>query len=187
MAILYLASQSSRRRMILKKMKISFRVVKSAYVERIIPGVSPAKLVRIHAQGKARKARLPAGARFVLGADTVVVFRGRVLGKPRHREEAVRMLTALQGRNHWVYTGVALRDRMTGRERTRICRTKVLMKKMTAPAISNYLRCVNPLDKAGSYGIQEGPRIIRKVEGSYTNVVGLPVETLGRLLRAFKF
>jgi septum formation protein len=187
MMLLYLASQSSRRRLILKKMKIPFRVVKSAYIEKNIPGLPPGKLVRIHAEGKARKARLRAGARFVLGADTVVVFRGRVLGKPRHREEAVRMLTALQGRSHWVYTGVALRDRLTGREATRVCRTKVLMKKMTAPAISNYLRCVNPLDKAGSYGIQEGPRIVRKVEGSYTNVVGLPVETLGGLLRAFSF
>ncbi|MFA7000973.1 MAG: Maf family protein, partial [Candidatus Omnitrophota bacterium] len=119
--------------------------------------------------------------RWILGADTVVVYRGRVLGKPRSRGDAFRMLSALAGKEHRVYTGVALWDRKTGRWRTGVSETRVRIRAMAASAIRDYFSRVDPMDKAGAYGIQEGPRIVEQVDGSYTNVVGLPVELLRRM------
>ncbi|MBN1687775.1 MAG: septum formation protein Maf [Candidatus Omnitrophica bacterium] len=183
MLLLYIASQSSRRKQLLKKMGIPFIVSSSNYHERRIPGLSPEELALKHARGKVRKAVTPKKARWVLGADTVVSYRNQILGKPKTRQEAVRMLKMLRGKWHKVITGLFLYDR-----KKKVCfedcaMTHVRMKKLTDVQVKGYLNAINPFDKAGSYGIQEGPRIVKKILGSYTNVIGLPVEALRRLLR----
>ncbi len=134
--------------------------------------------------GKAVRARLPRKARFVLGADTVVWCHQKVLGKPRNLRGALSMLTLLSGRVHEVYTALALRDRKRGEWVLGYAKTRVHMKSFNADQIKKYFSRVNPLDKAGAYAIQEGPRIVKRIEGSRSNVIGLPLALLKKILRA---
>lgn len=178
---IYLASKSPRRRVILKQAGIPFRVVRSRYREETLGG-SPEKVCLRHAVGKARKAVLSGKARWVLAADTIVVCRGQILGKPGDLREAAQMLGKISGRWHSVFTAVAILDLRSGRMRTAVSKTKVLVKRLSPEAISGYLRKVHALDKAGAYGIQEKPAIVDEIRGSYSNVVGLPVETVRKML-----
>ena len=180
--LLYLASQSPRRKEILKRMGLRFRVVPSKYHEKKIPGLSVTELILAHALGKARAARLPKRKGIVLGSDTVVYRRGRILGKPGSKKEAVEMLRFLSDREHSVYTGVVLYCPETRKTLVKYDRTRVYFKKLTPQDIERYLQDVHVLDKAGSYAIQEGRRIVKKIKGSYSNVVGLPSELLSRML-----
>ncbi len=183
---LYLASQSARRHELLHRMKITFHVVASGYRERMFRHLAPEALVLRHARGKAREARLPAGARFVMGADTVVYHDNRVFGKPRSRREAREMLGRLSGKTHRVFTGIVLEDRHLEIRLEEVDCTHVTFRKLKAAEIEAYLDCINPFDKAGSYAIQEGPRIVSRYDGSYSNVIGLPVERLRKMLRRIK-
>ncbi len=180
---LFLASQSPRRKEILKKLKIPFRVVDSGYEETFPKGVSPRDLVLRHAIGKAKAAAVKARVGLVLGADTLVARKGKILGKPKDLNDARKTLLFLSGKSHEVYTGVAIADLATKKIRSGVMKTKVYFKKLSAAAIESYLRRVKVLDKAGSYGIQEKPSIVKKIEGSYSNVVGLPEELVKKLLR----
>ena len=113
--MLYLASQSPRRRVLLQKLKRPFRVVRSSFCERIRPGEGPSRNAMRNAQGKAHGARLPAKARgVVIGADTFLYFRGRIIGKPKTLRQAFRMIRELSGKTHRVYTGLCLLDAQTG-------------------------------------------------------------------------
>jgi septum formation protein len=131
-------------------------------------------------QNAQNKARAIAGRHrdaVVIGADTEVVLDGVVFGKPRDLAEAGRMLAKLAGRRHEVLTGVCVIHRAFDTEVTFAERTRVWMKALTAEQIRDYFTKVNPLDKAGAYGAQEfGELIIERVEGSFSNVMGLPVE-----------
>ncbi len=182
-AVIYLASQSPRRREILKEMRVPFRVVPSVYEEKIVSNMSPDQLAMWHAASKARYAQAPKQARFVLGADTIVVMDEHILGKPESMEHARRMLGLLSGKAHFVLTAISIFDHKTHSILTGCAVTKVFFKKLSGKDISNYLAKVNPLDKAGAYAIQEGPKIVKKIEGSYSNVVGLPKELLRELLK----
>lgn len=184
--LLYLASASPRRREILKKMGVPFRVVKSRYHEKHRFRLSPAALVLLHAQGKAREAVLPKAARFVLGADTLVYARKKILGKPKTEKEAMRMIALISGKAHAVYTGVALWDRKTRRVEKAFLKTKVYVKKISEKEAQAYIRKVNSLDKAGAYAIQKKPQIVTKIKGSRSNVVGLPEELVRKLMRKVK-
>lgn len=181
--MIYLASQSPRRREILKKIGVPFKVIRSRYTERMKSACDPEDLVLIHARGKVLKALVPSRARFILGADTIVCYRNHVLGKPKNWKDAFRMMKILSGRVHLVYTGLALYDCRTKKIWEGVSRTKVYFKKLSPQAIQKYLESIHPFDKAGSYAIQEGPSVVRKIDGSYSNVVGLPVELLKRMLR----
>ena len=120
----------------------------------------------------------------VLGADTEVVLDGRYLGKPRDAADAARMLRELSGRTHEVVTGLALVDAPSGREETLAVTTRVTMIDAGAEEIAAYVATGEPLDKAGAYAIQgQGARLVARVDGCFTNVVGLPVETTRRLLK----
>jgi septum formation protein len=180
--ILYLASQSSRRRELLLAMKIPFKVAPSAYRERWCRKTSPEVLCVRHAIGKAREAILPKSARFVLGGDTIVWHHGRGLGKPRTRAEALRMLQRLAGRRHTVYTGLALWDRRTGHILKGCAGTDVWMKRVGKAWLEKYVERIHPFDKAGAYAIQARLKIVKKIRGSYSNVVGLPKELLRKML-----
>ena len=137
------------------------------------------------ALAKARAvARQQASPAVVLGADTEVVLDGRYLGKPADIPDALRMLRALRGRTHEVVTAVALVEAPGGREETAAVVTRVTMTNATDEDLAAYVATGEPLDKAGAYAVQgRGSLLIDRIDGCYTNVVGLPVETTRRLLQ----
>lgn len=180
---LVLASGSPRRREILAQVGIRFRVVTSGVPEEI-PAAAPEKVAAGLARQKAEAvAALPeAQGCVVLGADTVVVCDGEILGKPKGREEASRMIRKLQGRRHEVFTGAALVA--DGECRVFAERTVVTVSPMAAEEIAAYVDTPEPYDKAGGYGIQgQFARYIERIEGDYYNVMGLPVCRICRELK----
>ena len=184
--MLYLASQSPRRQALLRRLHRPFRVVPSTYRETIRRRESPSANAMRNAIGKARAARLPRPARgIVIGADTFLYFRGRVIGKPRSLAHARALLQALSGTSHWVYTGLCLRDASTGKLRAHYEKTKVTFKRLSPATQARVLAHTSPLDKAGGYAIQQdGRALIARIEGSRSNVIGLPLELLRRELTA---
>lgn len=175
MAGLYLASQSPRRTELLTQVGIDHTVVSSSYEEPNEGYDSSIEMVKAQALGKARCAvGIPKGG-IVLGADTIVVLDNEVLGKPQDEADARQMLERLSGRSHSVVTGVALL--IKGDEVVFHNETKVYFKELAPFEIESYIASGEPMDKAGAYGIQgKGALWVEKIEGSYTNVVGLPVE-----------
>jgi septum formation protein len=188
---LVLASQSPRRRALLAEAGFRFRAVSPGVDETPRPGERPEAYAVRAARDKARAVagRLSAvrvGARVVLGCDTVVILGGRILGKPASRADAARMLCALSGRSHTVCTGVALlAETAAGRRRMASFRvvTRVRFRRLSSDDIARYVACGEPMDKAGAYGIQQrAAGMVLEIQGSYTNVVGLPLaELTGRL------
>ena len=134
---------------------------------------------------KAEEVAKTAGAdALVLGADTVVAYEGKILGKPKDEADALRMLTMLSGKEHEVYTGVALIDNRDQSMGEFFERTKVTMYPVSEEEIRDYIAVGEPMDKAGAYAIQElGAKFIQKIEGDYNNVVGLPI---GRIYQEIK-
>ena len=184
--MLYLASQSPRRRQLLRQLRRPFRVVRSSHRETIRRALTPSANAMRNALGKAQRARLPRGARgLVIGADTFVYIEGRVIGKPRTLRAAHRMVQRLSGRSHWVYTGVCVRDIETGRRWAGYEKTKVTFKRLTAQTVRRLLTRASPLDKAGGYALQaDRGDLIARVDGSRSNVIGLPMELLRKRLAA---
>ena len=178
---LILASQSPRRHDIMRYMGLSFRSEVCTEPERIPEGASVSETVMHLARQKASYAlRLHPDA-CVIGADTVVELDGEVLGKPGSPEDAVHTLARLQGRQHIVYTGLAVLK--AGYEDVRYVSTKVRFRPMSEKEIRWYVSTGEPLDKAGSYGVQGfGSVFVDSVEGNYFNVVGLPAPTLYEML-----
>ena len=175
MAGLYLASQSPRRTELLTQVGIDHIVVSSTYEEPNEGYDSPIEMVKVQALGKARCAVGVSDGGIVLGADTIVVLDNEVLGKPQDEADARQMLERLSGRSHSVVTGVALL--IKGKEVVFHNETKVYFKELAPFEIESYIASGEPMDKAGAYGIQgKGALWVEKIEGSYTNVVGLPVE-----------
>ena len=181
----FLASSSPRRRELLDQLGIEFTVVPSTYEEHNDTPVLPWQLVERQALGKAKAAVLPATAEkcVVIGSDTIVALDNKVLGKPHDVAEAKAMLRVLSGRSHEVITGVAL---LCGdRQEVFHCVTKVNFYDLTDEEIDAYVATGEPADKAGAYGIQgKGAYLVKGIEGSYTSVVGLPVEIVARKLAA---
>ncbi len=185
---LLLASGSPRRRDLLASVEIPF-VIEIPEVDEIpLPGESPRDLTLRLARVKAREVaqRVPRSEGIVLAADTTVVVDDTALGKPRDRDDAVATLQRLSGRDHQVLTGFCLLDQSTGREEAAVARTRVWFRDLTSGEIHGYVDTGEPMDKAGSYACQGvGAFLIARVEGSYTNVVGLPlgqvIDTLGRM------
>lgn len=180
---LILASASPRRRFLLRLLDLPFRVRVSGMPETRRPGETPRALALRLARSKARAVarRLPGAC--VLGADTVVSLGRRVLGAPRGRSEAEAMLRLLSGRRHQVWTGVALAG-PRGRLRLLAASTRVSVARLSEADLRAYLDCGEWRGKAGAYGIQgRFAAWVRRLEGSYTNVVGLPLDPVRRLLR----
>ena len=146
-------------------------------------GETPSRYVQKAAELKARGAARTLTNALVIGADTVVVHRGRVLGKPRSMQEALEYLHLLNGRSHFVYTGLFILDTEDASAIRGFEKTKVLFRKLTDNEIREYLERIDPLDKAGAYAIQGyGALIVAAIEGCYYNVVGFPVALLESLL-----
>ncbi len=185
MKTVILASQSPRRRELLGRILENVIVRSDSSEETKIPGEAPESMVQRLALTKAKNvADVSCEDALVIGADTVVVQDGKALGKPKDEEDAFRMLKALSGREHTVYTGVAVLDRLSGKEAVTVEATKVRFKALTDAEILAYIRTKEPMDKAGAYGIQDlGALLIEGIEGDYFNVVGLPLCKLGKLLK----
>lgn len=178
--MLILASKSPRRKELLKQIGIPFVVVVSDAEEVSGNSWTPAALVVENAKRKARAVAEKYPDSPVLGADTVVSLEGKIFGKPKDKDEARKMLTALSGKMHEVTTGLALINR--NEIRTTNVTTKVFFDTMTKADIDAYIATDEPMDKAGAYAIQgKAARFIEKIEGSYSNVVGLPLNALIQL------
>lgn len=184
--MIYLASRSKRRCELLKQAKILFQMVPSYFEEQIIPK-NPVLTVMVNALGKAAFVKIRPKQGILVGADTIVCLKDNILGKPKNKRDALKMLFSLSGTEHSVYTGVALFN-FTSKKWKQFCVvSKVKMKKFSKKDTARYLSKINPLDKAGAYAIQEhGDHLIQKIKGSYTNVVGLPMEKLKQSLRGMK-
>jgi len=167
-------------------MGIRFTVVPSSGVELQAEHLTARELSLINAHRKARDIAKRHPDEVVLGADTLVSVGSKIFGKPADREEAFRMLQVLQGRTHEVTSGVCLIRLREHRETLFAERTEVRFRALDDSGIRRYLERVDPLDKAGAYAIQEhGDWIVEEITGSYTNVIGLPIERLQAELEAW--
>ena len=176
---LILASASPRRAELLKLLQVKFRILPGEAQEVAHEHLSPLEVCQLNAHRKARAVAKKIPDDLVLAADTLVFLDGEIFGKPRNLTDARRMLARLQGRTHQVVTGVCLMHLRAHRERIFAVSTDVLFHPLDDRQIRDYLAKINPLDKAGAYAIQEsGELIISEISGSYSNVVGLPVEKL---------
>lgn len=181
--MLILASASPRRQELLQQIGCDYRVFVSYAEELSESGVSPEKMATENARRKAEDvASRDTTGLPVLGADTVVAVDATILGKPKDEEDAARMLRLLSGRRHFVYTGVALVYH--GATYTSVVQTAVWMDKMSDEEISAYIATGEPMDKAGAYAVQGiAAKFIPKIEGSFSNVVGLPLHEVKNLAR----
>ncbi|MEE1290406.1 MAG: nucleoside triphosphate pyrophosphatase [Spirochaetota bacterium] len=186
--LLYLASASPRRKELLESIGVSFRVVSQDFDENSQDVVSPEIYVRNLSEGKARAAKLLDDARWVCGVDTVVYFDGEILGKPKSREEAEQNILRLSGQWHKVYSGVTLLDLENKVKYQGESVTNVKFCELERQFIDFYLDNRLFDGYAGGYAIQGVfACVVEKIEGSYSNVVGLPLELLYRLLRQSGF
>lgn len=180
---LILASNSPRRREILNKIGVEYSVIPSKFDERQY-GQLKKERAKFFALSKAKDVYNSLDNKkdmLVLGADTIVCFEDEILEKPKDRQEAFNMLKKLSSNTHYVITGYALIG-----ERIEICGeevSKVTFNQLTDEYINEYIEKANPLDKAGSYGIQDGFNLVKEYEGSFDNIVGLPSEKISNLLK----
>lgn len=181
-----LASQSPRRRELLSRVFETFEVIPSL-AEEAAAVSSPAEYVKTLAKVKAEEVASREGADcLVIGSDTVVSVDGRILEKPKDEADAFRMLSHLSGRAHEVYTGVAVCKE--GKTIVEHETTRVWFRELSEDEISRYIASGEPMDKAGAYGIQEkGAQLVRKIDGDYFNVVGLPICRLCEMLHSMGY
>ena len=180
-----LASASPRRKELLAELIKEFEVLPSNADESVTGKLSSKALVETLASKKAEEVALREenAGKFVLGSDTVVVFGKEVLGKPKDEEDAFRMLKMLSGEKHEVWTGVCVASVKGGKYRAKVKaeKTSVYFNDLSDEWIWEYIRGGSPMDKAGAYGIQDGG-LVKKIHGSYSNVVGLPLELCEKLI-----
>jgi len=176
---LILASTSPRRRRLLKQAGFIFSILPSKIVEATITHSSPEKNAQLLAKAKAEDVAQVHPQSWVIGADTIVSVSNKILGKPASDKDAHDMLTQLSGKSHRVYTGFAIRHHDQGYLFSESICTTVQFKTLTPGEIKWYLATKEPFDKAGAYAIQgKGAFMIKRINGSYTNVVGLPVSNV---------
>jgi len=186
--LLVLASASPRRNELLRQLGVTFQVVPGEVAEIVSESISPAEICQINAYRKARAVAKHYPDAVVLGADTLVCLDRSVFGKPADLNQAFSMLSMLQSQTHEVITGVCLLHLRDRRQRAFAASTRVKFRPLRMSEIRRYFELVDPLDKAGAYAIQEqGEMIVDTVEGSFTNVIGLPLERVAEELTAWGF
>lgn len=185
---LYLASDSKARKRLLSIFGLKFKVVSSGIdEEKKKKGVSYSDLVKRNALKKAETVASRVKSGVVIGADTIVVQSGKIYGKPGNLKDAFAMLKKLSGHSQWVYSGVAVVDKESGKKMVTCEKTKIEMDPLSDEEIKKYFSYVSPLDKAGSFDIQgKGAFFIRRIEGCFYNVVGLPLRTLYRMFKKLR-
>ncbi len=172
-----LASRSPRRIHLLHQIGLSFTVQESGVDEHIPDGIAPDEVVRRLSLEKASRVaeRLPDG--IVIGADTIVVLDGKILGKPSSKGEAISMLSKLGGRTHTVFTGFAMIDAESQKSYVDYEKTDVTFRRLSIEEIESYVESGSPMDKAGAYGIQDdyGAVFVERISGCFYTVVGFPL------------
>lgn len=181
-----LASQSPRRKALLKQVGLNFEVIVSNFEEKIEYSLKPEELAEKFSLQKAKDVARKQKNAIIIAADTLVVFNNEILGKPKTPEKARQMLKKLSGRSHLVITGFTIIDTKSGKTVTKSVKSKVYFKKLTNQEISSYVATGEPLDKAGAYAVQEkGGLFVEKIEGDFLNIVGLPISNLVKELKKF--
>lgn len=174
---IYLASKSPRRKKLLKQLNIKFKTVDLHFHERIIDGENPIYLVKRLSIEKLNTALLKIKRGIIITADTIVVLDNQILGKPKNKLDAKRILKKLSGKTHIVYTGFTIYNSANNKVITDYEKTLVTFRKLSDIEIEDYIASGSPMDKAGAYGIQDdfGAVFVEKINGCYYNVVGLPL------------
>ena len=181
-----LASSSPRREEILKKYNFAFKIIKQDIEEIISKEDTPEQLVMSLSFRKAYSIAEKHPESIVIGADTVVVYEGEILSKPKDPEEAFKMISLLSGKTHEVITGVSIINEATNTKIVDFEKTKVKFRELDENFINTYIETKEPFDKAGSYGIQGiGALLVEKIDGCYLNVVGMPLVKLDKLLNKY--
>ena len=181
-----LASASPRRKEILRKTGLNFSICTSDYKEDIDLSLKPRALAKFLSRKKAETVAHKYKNAIIIAADTFIVFKNRLLGKPHTDKEAEKMLNMLNGKAHSVITGFTIMDTASKKILSRSVETKVYFKKLGRKEINAYVRSKEPLDKAGAYAIQGlGSVFIERIDGDFLNVVGLPLLALTESLKKF--
>ncbi len=187
MRTIILASGSPRRRELLKQIGLPFKVHVSNFEEDDSQTQEPHKRAQQLSLGKARVVATKYKNAVIIAADSFVAYKGKVLSKPGTKSIARKMLRELSGKSHPLITGFTIIDSKTGKTVSKSAETRVYMKKLSSKDIEDYIKTGEPLDKAGAYGIQgRGAILVRKIDGDYSNVVGLPLPLLAEELKKFK-
>ena len=188
MAQFILASASPRRKELLNRLELPFEIIPSSVEENYSNGMAPPEMAKRWALEKARDVAAAHPETIVVGADTIVVLEGKILGKPKDSSEAAAMLRKLSNKSHTVHTGVALVQKSNEAVISFVESTEVTFFELDETLISSYVATGSPLDKAGAYGIQDGSAcFVEKVNGCYHNVVGFPVARFVQLVRSEEF
>lgn len=175
-ASLILASASPRRQELLRSAGLKFKIIPAHVNEDHLEGETPSKHVRRLSRDKAMAIARQYQHSWVLGADTIVVIDGMILGKPRNKTQAKNMLMKLSGREHTVFTGFSIINSGKSVCRTNVVQSAVRFKTIRRDEMNWYINCAEPYDKAGGYAVQgKGACFIKSIRGSYTNVIGLPL------------
>jgi septum formation protein len=185
-ALFILASESPRRRDILESVGLKFKIVPAYVNEDYLAGESPREHVKRLSCDKAMVIASRYPEAWVLGADTIVVIDGIILGKPKNKAQAKKMLQRLSGREHKVFTGFSIASIASKVFQTKVIQSAVKFKTISPEELDWYLACDEPYDKAGGYAIQGmGAYFIQSIRGSYTNVIGLPLCEVLETLKIF--
>ena len=185
--IIVLASASPGRKELLEQLGLKFEVEPSNHTENVQPKLKPHELAKAISREKALAVAGKHQNVIIIAADTIGVLEGMILGKPKTTEEARKMLSALSGKSHSVITGFTILDTSDNRAASKSVETRVYVKELSPEEIEAYVASGEPLDKAGAYAVQGGARaFVRQVCGSYSNVVGLPLPHVKRLLEILR-
>ena len=182
---IYLASKSPRRRKLLKQLGINFKAFSVNSIEDFLDGEHPIDCVKRLANEKMDIAKNRVDNSIIITADTIVVLKGKVIGKPTSKTDAVKILTQLSGNVHTVYTGLCVLNQKTNKLLFDFEKTEVEFRELNKDEIIDYVDGGSPMDKAGAYGIQDdfGAVFVKRINGCYYNVVGLPLTKLYSALR----
>lgn len=174
---IYLASKSPRRKILLNQIGLKFKTFSVELNEEILDAEHPIKTVKRLSIEKLELAENKIDNGIIITADTIVVLNKKIIGKPTSKKNAIEILSALSANTHFVYTGYSIKNLATGKRITDYQKTAVTFRVLTKKEIKDYVNTGSPMDKAGAYGIQDefGAVFIKKINGCYNNVVGLPL------------
>ena len=181
---IYLASKSPRRRKLLKQLGIKFKSFSVNLDEEILDGEHPIQTVKRLAMHKSDEAESKIKSGIVITADTIVVLKKEIIGKPKDKKDAFEILSKLSGKTHTVFTGFVVKNLNTQKKIIGFEQTDVTFRKLTPKEIRDYIKTGSPMDKAGAYGIQDdfGAVFVKRIDGCYYNVVGLPLAKIYKSL-----
>ena len=181
-----LVSSSPRRRELLKILGLKFTAIAADYEEKMNIKLPPLELAKFLSAGKAKSAIKKYPKHLIIAADTFVAYKNELLGKPCDKSEAFRMLKKISGKTLSVITGYTIIDATSGKRLSKAVESKITLKRLSDAEINNYIKTKEPLDKAGAFAVQGlGSIFIKKIEGDFLGVVGLPLFGLSQSLKKF--